>query len=468
MFRFVRCVLISLVTVSALFPILSHALGPARVSESAAQSCSSMLARPAVVVVNAYSSGRFLPKPIRAMGYDVIHISSDAPAILLKSFDKTDVSKDIKYDDDFEKLIQALRNHAPVAVMPGAESGVLLADEIAAALHTEFGIPSNGVLTARRDKYEMNELVKLRGNDTVRQLKTANVEDALKWVRDNHILSGQAVLKPLMSAGSDGLRFCKSEDEIRDAFSKLYGHTNAYNMRNETVLVQERLRGKKNTKNPLDIDYEYVVNTVSSKGKHVVTDIWKYHKKEVEGAGMIYDYDELLPFEGEIQQQLVAYAFRVLDALEIKTGWGHAEIIMTERGPILVEIGNRMMGAGQPRLVQDAIGQSQIELGLEAYLNPEKFIDRPVGYKFRDYAVLMSLSAPVDGFKLSKKIESELAKLPGVVRYKFNYQDGDSIPRTVDMNTSFAQVELVHSDARTIQESVAKIRKLEADGVFFK
>jgi biotin carboxylase len=322
-------------------------------------------------------------------------------------------------------------------------------------LREELGIPSNGVLLARRDKYEMAEMIRAQGIPAVVQMRSRSVEQVLDWVKASKLWPGVVVLKPPMSAGSEGVYFCRNEMELREKFSKILVEADAYGGTSHFVLAQEYLDG-----------IEYVVNTVSAGGKHVVTDIWQYHKRNVEGAGTIYDYDRLLPFEGEIQKQLVEYDLRVLDALAIKTGWGHAEIKMTKRGPVLVEVGSRMMGSGQPRLVGEALGRGQIELGLDAYLNPKALDSVPLGYAVKKHAALVNISSFVESGRLSLKGVSELMALPGYVRHSFTYKEGDVVQKTVNMFTALGQVELVHEDPKVLETSIETIRRWSDDGKF--
>jgi biotin carboxylase len=54
------------------------------------------------------------------------------------------------------------------------------------------------------------------------------------------------VLKPLSSAGSDGVFFASSEEEVREAFDVILSSSNVFGERNTSVLVQvrmERARG---------------------------------------------------------------------------------------------------------------------------------------------------------------------------------------------------------------------------------
>ena len=87
------------------------------------------------------------------------------------------------------------------------------------------------------------------------------------------------------------------------------------------------------------------MNSVSRDGAHRVIEVWRYHKRIVDGRS-IYDYEDLLPLDEAGAQSVWRYARGVLDALEIRAGAGHTKVMFTEDGPYLIECGARL-GGGQ-------------------------------------------------------------------------------------------------------------------------
>lgn len=57
-----------------------------------------------------------------------------------------------------------------------------------------------------------------------------------------------------------------------------------------------------------------------------------------------------VPHEGEVQDRLIEYTRMVLTSLGIKVGPSHFEVMMTTRGPVLIETGARMQGGSLPGL----------------------------------------------------------------------------------------------------------------------
>ena len=103
---------------------------------------------------------------------------------------------------------------------------------------------------------------------------------------------------------------------------------------NYSVLLQEYLAGD-----------EYVVDTVSRDGVHKCVALWKYDKRVYNGAPVVYYGMQLLAIDSEPRlAEMVGYTASVLDALGIRYGCCHTEIMLVERGPVLVEVNCRIHG----------------------------------------------------------------------------------------------------------------------------
>src|SRR5439155_19130637 len=141
------------------------------------------------------------------------------------------------------------------------------------------------------------------------------------------------VVRPRKSVASDSVAVCRTDDELSRAHEAIAQRENVLGLPNETILVQEFIAGP-----------EYVVDTVSFAGRHRIAAFWRYHRPPPGlAAGVFYDAMELLPYEGERQEALLAYTVRALDALEIRSGPAHSELIWKDgEGPVLIEVGARL------------------------------------------------------------------------------------------------------------------------------
>src|SRR5438105_4512295 len=105
-----------------------------------------------VAVVDAYSTGRYLPALLRRHGVECVHVQSPTPDVYL-TFDADGFVDNLPHGGEIEATATALRRSEVSLVIAGSESGVELADQLSAAL----GTPGNGMSRpqARRNKYDM-------------------------------------------------------------------------------------------------------------------------------------------------------------------------------------------------------------------------------------------------------------------------------------------------------------------------
>merc|ERR1711972_568071 len=132
--------------------------------------------------------------------------------------------------------------------------------------------------------------------------------------------------------------------------------------------------------------------------------------------------NRLLPPSGEKQDLLVDYTFKVLDAVGLRYGPCHTEIMLTARGPILVEVNCRLHGLQGPRLIELATGCSKAHAAADTLLGgklfEERFVPAPERflYPLQQQCQQLVLISPVEGY-LKKPIQETIAEmmLPSVV-----------------------------------------------------
>ena len=240
---------------------------------------SSMPETSAVVVVDPFSSGAQLAARVLSLGFKLIMLFSetDSPVASLVQAGTCLQGEKIQHDDTnpdsmsaLEETITKLKevSHPIVAILPGAETGVLLADKLADKLKTRTN--PLYLSTARRNKYVMGETIRKAGVRAVKQTIASDWEQAKEFLREWNPDPYKVIVKPNQSAGSDDVFLCNSEEDVKRGFDKINGAINGLGVVNEGVLIQEFLEGK-----------EYVVDSVSRDGKHKVMAIWEYDKRHV-------------------------------------------------------------------------------------------------------------------------------------------------------------------------------------------
>ncbi|MFE5586885.1 ATP-grasp domain-containing protein [Kitasatospora sp. NPDC056531] len=410
-------------------------------------------ARRVVAIVDAYSSGRCLAPIFRERGFDCVHVRSAAttnPAYE-RSFRPDDFIADLVHDGDVARTAEAVARLAPGCLLPGIESGVELADVLSESL----GLRTNGTAlsSARRDKYRMMETVRAAGLPAVEQILATDLDTLLDWYAK---AGGRVVLKPVKSAGNDGIHFCDDAGQVRAAFDALIGADSALGARNRAVLAQEYLVGA-----------EYIVNTVSLGGRHHVTDIWMMHHISANGVRDLGGSAQLLPRHGADQDALAAYTCQVLDALGVLDGPAHTELKLTPNGPRLIETAARACGADLHVPVKAAIGESQLDWTVDAYVNPERFLARwDDAYELARHAGLVNMVSPAVGILRGYPKMAQLRALDSFHDLALTVRPGGWIHRSVDDWTYPMRVYLVHDTQSTVLHDILTARHLDGDGFY--
>ncbi|MGW5637583.1 ATP-grasp domain-containing protein [Streptomyces sp. NPDC003832] len=409
---------------------------------------------PVVVIVDAYASARCLAPLFRRRGHTCVHLQStpDIPANYARGYRPEDFDAHLVHRGDLDETLRELSAHRPVALVAGVERAVLLAD----ALGERLGLPSNGTALspARRDKYRMIETVRAAGLPAVEQLHTADRDELLRWYEK--VDGGRVVLKPVSSAGSDGVFYCSGAEEVEAAFQDLHGTTSVLGQSNDAVLAQEYLVG-----------HEYIVNTVSRDGVHRVSDIWRMHTLSANGVAELAAGAELLTRRGPEQDSLVEHTFRVLDALGIAHGPAHTELKLTPNGPRLVETGARVCGADVHVPVTAALGTSQLDLTVDACTDPDAFrAAADEDYRVGRHARIVNMVAPRGGTLKSYPRLAELRALDSFHDVLFRAHPGDTVHPSTDDWTFPMRVYLLHEIAATVARDALTTRYLDGEGFY--
>ena len=324
-----------------------------------------------IIVVECISTGKNYIEDIINRGYNpvVLHLK-DSDTEDGKKFGEhvLDEYKLIPYEfdmiyekDTFEETLKEVRKFNPLLIVPGNERGVVLATK----LSHELGLLGNSIenIDALTLKNEMHNRLAQRGLRSIKGKVVNCLDEALEFYDSENLK--EVVIKPTYSAGSTSVRICLNRDEMIESINQLFDNVNYYGDGIEELLIQERINGT-----------EYIVNTVTHKGIHRVTLIWKYNKVKTSEGAIVYDSCETVNELSLGEAEMVEYAYRVADALEIQYGPVHGEYMIDEKGPVLIEVNCRPCGGSMPAEFLDRIsGQHETDSILDSYLKPESFFD---------------------------------------------------------------------------------------------
>jgi len=406
--------------------------------------------RRTVIFVDAFSTGAMLVREA-APDYRLVHVRSrsDLSPTFAASLPAQHFAEDLAFPGEAERVLARLALYCPIGVICGSEFGVEAADEIAAALGLRGNDPAQSA--ARRDKSRMLEVVAAAGVPTSRQHRGSDAADLLRWREAEGI--GRVVIKPLDSAGSDDVYVCESGQEVIAAAGRVLGKKNLMLRMNDAVLIQEYLEGD-----------EYIVNTVSRAGQHWFTDAWLSGKAVLAAGRKIYDFEDLLDPGDERLAQILPYIADVLDALGIREGPAHTELILTAAGPRLLETAARISGLANPAALDRATGANQVSLTLDCYLRGGAGLaGRSALYQRKAMARCVNLIAHREIPLPTRTILDALEQLPAFHDARFRVADAAMTRRTVDLNSSPGVVFLIHEDPAEIEKAYDSLRSIERE-----
>lgn len=412
----------------------------------------------AYVIVDGYSSGRMLVDAFKEQFKNdsetvIVHVlSTPVPYTTMAAPEFEKYAESIVLDGDIQSVIDQLKKYNVMAVVAGQEPGVELADTLSEKLQLKN---TNGTekSAARRNKFDMVKTIAEAGLAAPKFLKSSNLSQILDWVREN--TQYPVVIKALRSAGTDGVYISSSEEELKAAFGKLIGSESIYNETNQEVLIESFLDGT-----------EYVVNAVSMDGIHYVTDVWMYQKKFIPGHGNIYDREMLMPADSRIVQELIHYNSKVLDALDIKNGPSHAEIMYTSKGPVLVEVGARISGVVHPALLNSCVGHNQVNLTIDCYSDSKKFMEliQQSPYAMKQHGMIINMiyeGLPGTIEHIDDQVLEQIKSLSSVVQFVMRAHQGDILNPTRTLINSPARLFLGHVDEQQLYKDYDAIQQMK-------
>ena len=413
-----------------------------------------------IIIVECMSTGINFVEDIINRGYNPIVLElnvSDTDGgkehakLVYEEYERIDYEFDIIYEKDtFEDTLEEVKKYNPLLILPGNERGVILANR----LSHELGLLCNPIenLDAITLKHEMQNRIAEKGLRSIKGKVVSSLDEALDFY-DGEDLS-EVVVKPIYSAGSASVRICMNRDELIKSIGELFNNVNYYGDEIDEILIQERINGE-----------EYIINTVSHKGVHRVTLIWKYHKVKTSKGAIVYDSCNTVNELNLGEAEMVEYAYDVADALGIQYGPVHGEYMIDEKGPVLIEVNCRPCGGNMPAEFLDRIsGQHETDSILDSYLRPAHFHENlKKNYELYSYGSLKFFIVPKDMMAHS----SPLVDISNRMKSYFDSSLSDNFfketffKQTEDLNTSGGTIFLVHEDKAQIEKNLNFLRAVE-------
>lgn len=180
-----------------------------------------------------------------------------------------------------------------------------------------------------------------------------------------------------------------------------------------------------------------------------------------------------MPSNSPIAIQLVTYVRDVLDALGLRNGPTHGEVIMTDDGPCLVEMNCRLHGgdgAFVPLARALSGGYSQVDATVDSLVNNDHFIQMPDAcpFPFQANGQTVELVSMHQGIVAAMPGFERIRQLESFVSLQSRIKVGRQVKLTIDARTRVGSVVLVHTDADVLAKDIELIRQMERDGSLFE
>lgn len=351
--------------------------------------------------------------------------------------------------DTYEETFEMVKKYNPFLILPGSDAGISLATRLA----NDLGLISNSYDNIEYMIYKsaMQDALAKAGIRHIKGKVISSLEEASEYYDLNDL--NKVVIKPLRGICSSDVHICLNKDKMMDNISKIFHKRTVFGEDIDEVLIQEYIQGT-----------EYVVNTVSSRGLHVVNSVWRYDKKLDENGYNIYDSIHFIDQLNIKEAELIEYAFEVADAIGIKYGPIHAEYIIDEMGPVLIEVNCRPCGTSFPiDFLESIFGHHETNIALDSYLNYEQFkLFKDKSYNFNKYGCVKFLPIHKTIVAESAPIEEIIKKLKSF--YKIIAMDVEKnkvFNKTEHLNNCFATIYLMHEDKNVLYSDLNFLKSLE-------
>lgn len=403
-----------------------------------------------VIIVEPTSSGIELAPAFKARGIPAI-------AVMLGNEEWPEFGSKIRASDFVEIISNQtgietiIKKHNPIAIIPGTEEAIPLAEFLTAILTPQL---SNDCKKSphRAHKSLMQKALKEAGIPVLKTLHTASEAEAETWIEKTGLQTSSLIIKPPVSSGSEMVFHIAAGGDWKKAFHHILTEPSVISRKvSESVVIQEQAMGT-----------EYAVGTVSADGSHYLAHLIKYNKAVSGDRKTVFDYVEFVPYESDKLGELFDYTQKALDALGIRWGATHTEIMLTENGPRLIESSARMIGGPVVGFARVATGSSQADKLVEIYVDGKVQTQE---LEFKKTVVPVFLKAAHQGKASNLEVLDGASDLSTLLNKYVWIKNGDYVPQTVDYLTSIGIIALA-GDRDAIFLDYLKVRAMEAKLVF--
>jgi hypothetical protein len=329
-------------------------------------------------------------------------------------------------------------------LVPWDETHIILAAEIGEALQLDWN--PRDVIERCRDKSLMKAWLRETCTARINRSRVVtNADEALEFQAE--VGSWPIVVKPSGGAGSISVFFAHDGGQL------LHGCQRVLEAGLGEVLLEEYVGGD-----------EYAVNgLVDHDGGVLITDVWRYDKRDSHGERNLYYESIKLSSHEDPFPAIAEYAAHIVTALDLRRSPIHMEVKVDDDGPCLIEIGARFAGGNQPVLASKLHRHSLFELAACHYLDDLRISPLDVDYERYD-ALSSRILSGIQEVEIPR-IEAvvgipEVERLPSFAGLGMLRKPGMRAPVSRDVTTKAWEIYLLHPDEGQVAADAQAARDL--------
>ncbi|GAC1574588.1 MAG: hypothetical protein NVS3B20_06240 [Polyangiales bacterium] len=334
-------------------------------------------------------------------------------------------------DQALPQLVERLSaRHDIVGVVPYSEQTILLAADLVEQLGIDWNPPH--VLRRFRDKFAFKDHLRKHHPDIPMNLSRVvrTIDEVFQGV-----VPQRYVLKPNDGYGMLQLEFF-SKDDPREKLEAFFARANG-----TTFVMEDFLQGT-----------EYCVNgQVDEAGNVLPIAVLEYERVPANGQPNVYYGKRHVRETTALFHTLADYAKRVMRAAGIVRCPFHMELMLTATGPVLVEVGARLVGSGIAQASNDVHGAPLDVFALAAHYY---LFDTPypnIGINWPHYNLVNLVThdgiAYAEGVIYAIEGIADVELLPEFNRWVSKPQVGLAVHPTVDLFTKPYALTLMNTDS---------------------
>lgn len=364
------------------------------------------------------------------------------------------------------EVLQKQQSSSPIlAIIPGADTGVAVANQLASRFGTRCNAPE--LIAQCQDKDNLQQMLK---NSPAGELLSVidqvlcRTEASAREFFDRSQAKGakSVVVKARDGTGDAVIMLCHSADETAFAFKSIHEQENIHGEKHDGALVQEFIAGT-----------EYVVDGMSRNGEYKVLALWECERRSFNGCDFVPFSMSLRRCSGIKELAVVNFARQCMTTLGIQNGPSSLKVMLSSDNnmPLLLECNASCHDQDGTwiKLVDECIGFSQMEATLTCFVRPDSYDELPTqANELKAEGMEVYLVSSSRGLVRDIVGLQAIRDLPSCQRVDMYTQPGAHVIPTCDYYSRVGTVVLVNKDSAQLERDYQTIRQLELDQKLIK